>query len=224
LLKSAITEFAYSSRTKTAYAFTVDGSILKATGGPDTDSDTDNDVDTDTDVDSDSDSETDQDTGLDTDSEIDSDLETYWMDDETGLIWQSVIVGEMLWSDAKSYCDTLDWAGQTDWRFPTIDELRTLIRGCDNTENGGACRVAEECLNSECGDDSLCDGCTSDAGPKDGCYRPEEFDIQPDISCFLMWSSSVVDDDDSRAWGIDFGGGAIFKGNVDAYAYVFCLR
>ena len=60
------------------------------------------------------------------------------LDKVTGLTWQreppvtggssGQTTGQFTWADAKSYCDNLVLAGQSDWRLPKIVELRTLVR------------------------------------------------------------------------------------------------
>ena len=62
---------------------------------------------------------------------------------------------------AADYCKDLTEGGYK-WRLPNIDELRTLIVGCDNTKTGGECEIsavnntlAHEFWNSKsfCSDD-----------------------------------------------------------------------
>lgn len=48
-------------------------------------------------------------------------------DQTTGLIWQSSVSPEsMTWEAAQEYCQNLRQAGQSDWRLPTIRELRSV--------------------------------------------------------------------------------------------------
>jgi hypothetical protein len=56
-------------------------------------------------------------------------------DPSTGLQWQSCLAGSagndcssgspepMTWQTAYDYCDALDWAGETDWRLPSMDQM-----------------------------------------------------------------------------------------------------
>jgi hypothetical protein len=48
-------------------------------------------------------------------------------DIETKLMWQQATAGKMTWYDAMSYCPDLSIADYTDWRLPTLDELKTLV-------------------------------------------------------------------------------------------------
>jgi len=51
-----------------------------------------------------------------------------WQDGETGLTWTVKDNGEdVSWREATNYCGTLDLDGVTDWRLPTIDELKTIF-------------------------------------------------------------------------------------------------
>lgn len=49
-------------------------------------------------------------------------------DSATDLMWQQDTPdNSMTWEDALSYCQTLDLGGYTDWRLPTIKELRSIV-------------------------------------------------------------------------------------------------
>jgi len=112
-------------------------------------------------------------------------------------------------SEAKAHCAGLSLDGGG-WHLPTIGKLRTLIRGCPATEDGGSCNVKEgDCLAESCSD-ITCVGCSLNDGPADGCYWPDEMQG----SCWWYWSSSPVEDSVHPAWGV----GSCY-GSVD-YSYV----
>jgi len=49
-------------------------------------------------------------------------------DTSTGLVWQQAgSTNEMIWEQALAYCARLNLGGYTDWRLPTIKELRSLV-------------------------------------------------------------------------------------------------
>ncbi len=48
-------------------------------------------------------------------------------DRETGLIWQKTYVTDKIWQEALSYCETLTYAGYSDWRLPNKNELASLV-------------------------------------------------------------------------------------------------
>ena len=41
----------------------------------------------------------------------------------TGNVCNQGTAGEYVWEEALDYCETLEWAGFTDWRLPTKYEL-----------------------------------------------------------------------------------------------------
>lgn len=50
-------------------------------------------------------------------------------DNLTGLVWakNANINGLMTWANAITYCEALDYGGQTDWRLPNAKELYSLV-------------------------------------------------------------------------------------------------
>ncbi|MBI5591177.1 MAG: DUF1566 domain-containing protein [Deltaproteobacteria bacterium] len=48
-------------------------------------------------------------------------------DTSTGLVWQQATANSRSWEEALSYCATLNLGNNTDWRLPTIRELRSLV-------------------------------------------------------------------------------------------------
>ena len=76
------------------------------------------------------------------------------------LMWENPMghkgTGGLGPTHAKSveYCENLILAGHDDWRLPTIDELRTLVRGISTIEPGGKCPTTNACTKQEtCNDD-----------------------------------------------------------------------
>ncbi len=49
-------------------------------------------------------------------------------DNVTGLIWAVETGGLYLWNDAKNYCEGLTIGDYSDWRMPTVNELRSIAR------------------------------------------------------------------------------------------------
>jgi hypothetical protein len=48
-------------------------------------------------------------------------------DTKTGLMWATTDNGTHInWTDAHSYCQSYSGGGHTDWRMPTLAELKTL--------------------------------------------------------------------------------------------------
>ena len=148
------------------------------------------------------------------------------VDELTGLMWQGRPDEDwILWADAKDRCDNLELEGYTDWRLPTITELRTLIRGCPGTVTGGACQVIDACGDACYSPD--CDGCGVYQGPgAEGCYM----DAIWGDSCAYHWSSSTyvggsVFSPVTLAWYVQFDIGWVWSGNVaDNHMIARCVR
>jgi hypothetical protein len=67
-----------------------------------------------------------------------------WTDPQTGLTWTTQDRESLHWDDAKSYCQNLRLAGRSDWRLPTIDELR----GIDDPSFTGHVKYGDVHVNS----------------------------------------------------------------------------
>jgi len=130
--------------------------------------------------------------------------EEVWKDKNTGLQWQNPAMTDendcsghtSYYVDAKSYCENLKWAGHDDWRLPTIDELRTLIRRCTMTQPEGQCLVSSECLGEECFQ-WQCLGCEEKTSQSYfDCYWPDGLYGQ----CDMYWSASPIERDYPVLW------------------------
>jgi hypothetical protein len=142
-----------------------------------------------------------------------------WHDPDTGLTWQNP-PSDVRMDDPVTYCATLSHDGLTDWRVPTIDELRTLVRGCSATEPSGSCNVEEAgCLALACRD-ATCAGCAGNAGPAKGCYWPDGLKGE----CASTWSSSLVEDNEPHAWHVDFTSGGVNCPVCYTFHFTRCVR
>ncbi len=146
-------------------------------------------------------------------------------DDDTGASgtqWQDPPADSyMTWESALAYCEDLTLDDRDDWRLPSIDELRSLISGCEATETGGSCEVTGECAESGCRDEEFCPGCDYAQGPgAGGAYWPSEY--SGDV--YWYWSATVVADAEGEAWNVDFGYAGVHSDLV-GYSYgVRCVR
>ena len=57
-----------------------------------------------------------------------------YTDTDTHLIWSSRSKDTEYWYGAAAYCGNLVEGGSNNWRLPTMDELRTLVRNCPEGE------------------------------------------------------------------------------------------
>ena len=118
--------------------------------------------------------------------------ENYCFDPNSSLTWsnneKSTKNGN--WNDANQYCYELKIIidGYSEWRLPTIDELRTIIRRCPNTEKDGDCSVTSNCTELSCWNYNNC-RCPDIAVTPDNCP------YAPTISfseCPEFWSATPV--------------------------------
>ena len=120
----------------------------------------------------------------------------------------------MTWQEAKDYCSKLTACGYSDWRLPTINELRTLIQNCSATQTGGECGVTDSCLSyNECCN-SACSGCSYDYSGKYSKLGDTGF----------LWSSSVKSDSSDNAWYVDFYDGYVYYDGKSFTHSVRCVR
>ncbi|MCZ7583838.1 MAG: DUF1566 domain-containing protein [Deltaproteobacteria bacterium] len=154
-------------------------------------------------------------------SDDDAPSDEIWNDTSSGLMWQVPANAETLsWSDATAYCASLEWRGYTDWRLPSVSELRTVIVGCDATEPDGSCGVRDDCPDLDCTDDA-CGGCEGDE-----CYLATPLDESCSMENSEYWSSSVVGDQPDSVWFVDFYFAAIDAelSGGDTRFFALCVR
>ena len=136
--------------------------------------------------------------------------------DSTDYIW-SELYKEMTWQQAKNHCsnlNSLNYGGfSSGWHLPTVDELRTLIKNCDDTKSGGICRVTKSCLTSYCWDLDDC-SCTRLAFPKYSKFGDKE----------MLWSSSAVSNYSDLAWFVNFSDASVRNTEMSDPIQFRCVR
>ena len=170
------------------------------------------------------DSDDDDDNNDDNDDNDDIFEET-WVDPESGLMWQ-VDPGEeeFVWETSFDHCESLALGGYDDWRVPSISELRSLVRGCPDSQPDGACGVTDYCTNVSCWNWD-CSTCYWFEGPgANGCYWP----IQIKGSCQFYWSSTEAvknkTEDQTYSWMVAFHTGGIDYWETYIRNSVRCVR
>jgi len=130
------------------------------------------------------------------------------------LIWSDRSLNKMNWETAKKYCENLSEGNFTDWRLPTISELKTTIQNCNS--GGSSCKVSDSCLSSSCySSDCYCSGKSNN-----GAYYSKLGD--PDW--VWLWSSSTLSDYPGYAWRVGFNEGRVGDGSKSSNNYVRCVR
>lgn len=146
-------------------------------------------------------------------------------DTKTGFIWQRGDGGQMEWDFAKQYCDSLDLGGYNDWRLPTINELRTIIKGCSGTKDNGSCAVRDNCLSDSCWSKSSCWACPESGGPgENGLYWQKGVWSYNGDKYGWFWSSSELSGYAIYPWLVEFGLGYIGTEVKISRNSVRCIR
>ena len=153
-----------------------------------------------------------------------------------GLMWSALSNDIFEWPDAVLYCRDLDELGYSDWRLPTVDELRILIQNCQYTETGGSCGLTEECVQQWTSESDLnnyrdiCGGnhlasCECDEEDEDY-YRYYDYSICRPYSKLgdrdRLWSSTETAG--AYALWINFCSADIVVGIQSYKHYVRCVR
>jgi len=139
-------------------------------------------------------------------------------DPETGLIW-SKKSDPIAWLSAKLYCENMNRGNESGWRLPTISELRTLVRNCENTMPEGPCEISDSSLDKEHRDEESCKGCTSSETVVYSRFGDK----------FSLWSSSEVENVEEAdvAWYVNFYNASINYASVskaDSQVFTRCVR
>ncbi len=143
------------------------------------------------------------------------------IDTETMLIWSSRSDEEIGMEDnaAASHCEGIDEGGFTDWRLPTIDELRTLIQNCAGSQADGECAISD--LEDHLSDvDYIAGDCAcEDIENNEGHYSK-----LGDDDTVSLWSSSARSDKTYYYWLVDFISGSLYSKDEESPYYVRCVR
>ena len=126
---------------------------------------------------------------------------------------------EIDWYSAKRYCNNLSLAGHSDWKLPSISQLKTVVSGCSKIVN---CKVTDSCRSKSCDNGDPCNGCDYNKGPgKGGWYLSGVFATMKDPN---GWSSSLVEDTESDVWVVSFTDGSVYDYNTNYSRSVRCVR
>ena len=157
-------------------------------------------------------------------------------DSTSHLTWSKMSSSYMTYSAATTFCQGSKmngYGGFTDWRLPTIDELKTLLTSATGgTPRSANCAVSETngCLAWDgCWTCSTCTEQGTASTSSNTCsnwgrsYDDGRFSKLGDST--YLWSSSLLSDSSSLAWLVDFNDGNVSTYSIDNYYYyVRCVR
>ena len=153
-------------------------------------------------------------------SEAEADVsDEIWVDPWTTLQWQKFAsASPVSKTSADNICDALTIDGKSDWRVPSISELRSLVRNCTASYTApiDGCNVSDSCsMASQCFSANSCQACAGAA-----CYGESNL---ADI-CQSEWSStSNMGATNSQHWTLNFIDGGIIPQNDTSSHYVRCV-
>lgn len=127
-------------------------------------------------------------------------------DPVSGYIWASPAFSSGNQAEAAQACEQLVVGNATNFRLPTISELRSLVGDCPDVLPGGICRVTDTCSATSCwvGENCMChNGGTREDGCYGGAIYDELIGNNPPF-CDVLWSGTPAPPDDF--WLISFDG------------------
>jgi len=149
-------------------------------------------------------------------------------DKTTGLMWAKELKGsyqDTPHGEAAPYCEALELGGHTDWRLPTIEEMRSLIVGCEATMLGGACNVYGPCASDEQTCMANCQGCDLIAGPGEGGYYLDDIFGGKSKSMYSgSWSSTEVGYSAGMVFTVDWRNASVGAASTVGKFNVRCVR
>ena len=146
---------------------------------------------------------------------------TPYTDPETLLTWSAEAENAMDWDTAVAYCENLDEGGFSDWRLPTIDELRTVIQNCEKTQPGGVCALSDpdHLLYEE---DYVSEDCSCGYVENNNGGYYSKLGYSDELG--NIWSSSVEPGDPSEILGLLFYDGSAGYYLRSDVIYARCVR
>ena len=131
--------------------------------------------------------------------------------EKRALQWSKNPATKIIWKEAEWYRKNIKEDGYTDWRLPTIDELRTLVENCPESATGGTCGISETNNKLTINDynKETCRGCRKGRMKLKGKG--------------WFWSSSQRTDTD-HYWVISFNNARISEAKMIMAYNVYCVR
>lgn len=136
------------------------------------------------------------------------------------LEWSDRSKDHMNWNAAKQYCKNLTEKDRSDWRLPTISELKKTIKNCQS--GSSLCKVSDSCLSASCWLHNGEHNCLCEYRKNSRGY----YSKLGDSNGVWLWSSSTLSDSTGdSAWYVDFNYGDVdFSNKTDNGIFVRCVR
>ena len=147
-------------------------------------------------------------------------------DASTHYVWSQVdfFMTEISWKDKAVQCRESKSGGISQWRIPTIDEIRTILTSSDKLKTGGECTVTDACsdFSAGCFDEEYEGKCTEEEG--NGGFESSLYDY----GAYIL-SGTISDESDGvyYAWAVDLTNGSLSERastSSDDYSISRCIK
>lgn len=144
------------------------------------------------------------------------------LDLDSGHIWQRGAAEISTVPNPDVYCDSLELAGHTDWRFPTIEETRTLVTNCDQLEPGGLCDIDGSCESAYNSPEEGYNECSCGYGEE---YYNSDVWFQAAYSPFVTADNCYNStNSETEKWCLDFTTGSVITCSGQFSLQLRCVR
>ena len=144
------------------------------------------------------------------------------LNEASGLQWSNK--NAMKWDEAVEYCKNLNEGGFSDWRLPTIAQLRDLVTNCPGLESNGGCGLTDDYIYRINGDLTR----EQDESVYEMCSCPSDESGGSKYSKFgdegVFWSSTIVPVKGYRALVLGFHRCGFKAKDLDDQRYFRCVR
>ena len=129
-------------------------------------------------------------------------------DASTHYVWSQVdfIQADLSWKEKAVQCRESNFGGISQWRIPTIDEIRTILTSSEKLKTGGECPVTDACsdFSTGCFDEEYVGKCTEEEG--NGGFESSLYDYG-----YYVLSGTISDESDGvyYAWAVDLTNGSL---------------
>jgi flagellar biosynthesis GTPase FlhF len=126
-----------------------------------------------------------------------------------GLMWEKE-TRKMNWNDAMEYAKNLRLGGYSDWRLPTVDELKEVVRSCGGTSVEHSDKNFYSILDKNKANFSY-----------QSCYKNKGF---KNDDWYWYWGSTSISGGTDYGWLVDFDNGGVYYYRKDGNDYLRCVR
>ncbi|MBR4531388.1 DUF1566 domain-containing protein [bacterium] len=144
-------------------------------------------------------------------------------DASTHYVWSQVdyFKTESSWKEKAVQCRESKSGGISQWRIPTIDEIRTVLTASDKLKTGGECTVTDVCsdFSAGCFDEAKCTEEEGNGGFESSLY---------DYGSYIL-SGTIAKESDGvyYAWAVDLTSGSLtYRASTssDDYSISRCIK